>query len=196
MSLSCCNRQRRSNLKPTPASQRLEPVRAPSVHRTACYTCPIPPSIRKSQSPRAGLNWTDQTCFQLDPAESIEACHHCYESAPSCFPRLQPATRVHRRPNVSRVSSDRIIVTYANKPSAVSFASCAGCLRGVVYCYGQKPSRATAIIHSAMECISQIVRYKSGKMEWRKRWRGDVVTEVKEESVMNIQSRCCRQRDP
>jgi hypothetical protein len=68
------------------------------------------------------------------------------------------------------------------------------CLSRVVYCYGQEPSRARAIIHSAVECISHAVRYRGGEME--RRWRGDVVTEVRDESVMDNQNRCCRRKDP
>jgi hypothetical protein len=110
-------------LTPTVASEYLEPMRVPSVHLTACHTCPVPPSMRYSQSPRAGLKWTDPTYCQVDPAESNRACHHCFESAPSCIPRLQPATRFHRRRKVSRVSSDRIIVIQGNMTCAVLFAS-------------------------------------------------------------------------
>jgi hypothetical protein len=183
-----------------PDTHTSEPTTQTNAHTKRASNClsHVPsssPSMRHSQSPRAELNWTDPTCFQINPAESSGACHHCFESAPSCIPRLQPATRFHRRPSVSRVSSDQSHHRDpGNMTCAVLFASCAGCLRREVYCYGQKPSQATAIIHSATECISQFIRYKSGEMEWRR--RGDVVTEVQEESVMNIQNRCCRRKDP
>lgn len=91
--------------------------------------------------------------------------------------------------------SDRIIVLGTHYVSARLRQPCAiCCLRSVVYCYGQKPSRARAVIHSAVECISQAVLYGSGEMEWR--LSRDAETKVQEESVMDPHNRCFHRKDP